>query len=172
MVLFGLPASNRTSAQVTASGVDTSRAQSASVWIHSFYGKNNAGIGIGARYSVVGIAFTTIRFAGDSASRLPPRPGMTAMSLDFLLIVDAAKWIAPYGSIGFASRVKTFDEELSELRGLHQAIMLSVGGGVQFAIGGHYAIGIGYNGIIDSEQGRKATYDVIHSAVVQVGWKW
>jgi len=151
---------------------DSARTWPASAWVHSFYGKNNAGVGIGVRHSAFGIAFTTFGFAGDTAAFLSPRPGMTAMSLDLLLILDITRWMAPYGSIGCAGRVKTYPEEISQLRGLHRTIMLSVGGGFQFTIGGHYVLGLGYNGIVDSEAGREATYDVIHSGVVQVGWRW
>lgn len=142
------------------------------VWANSFYGRNNSGIGIGARYSAFGLGATVFNFAGDTSIDKTPRPGAICISGDFYLAIDFSDWIALYGNIGYAGRLMTYKEQRELLRNSSQRDFLSVGAGIQITFASHLVLGAGYNFIVDTpdEEGDE-TEETIQSIVAQIGYR-
>ena len=143
------------------------------VWINTFYGPNNSGVGIATRYGVIGIGATVFNFAGDTTLNMPPRPGAIALSGDIYLAADFSDWFALYGNIGYAGRLTTYKEQREQLRDSPQRDFLSLGGGLQLSIASHLVLGAGYNLIIDTPDYQgDPTDDPIQSAIAQVGYRF
>lgn len=142
------------------------------IWINSWYGPNNSGVGISGRYGILGIGTTVFDFAGDTTSGLPIRPGAIGMSVDGYLAIDFSDWLTMYGNVGLIARLGTYrtSEDIARKYQKHGAY--SVGGGFQISLASHLMLGIGYNGVVDvPEYDGGPTYNTIRSIVAQVGYR-
>jgi hypothetical protein len=142
------------------------------VWANSFYGPITSGIGLAARYGVIGFGTTVFAFAGDSAQSLPIRPGAICASVDIYLAIDFNNWLALYGNIGAVPRLATYKVDQEVAKNYQKHDVMSVGGGWQFSLVSHLMLGIGYSGVVDmATSDSKSNYNTIHSIVAQVGYR-
>jgi|GEM_PF-7021660 len=165
-IALALPATSALRAQ------DTARKAPTIVWINSFYGPNNAGLGIAVRHGVIGIGGTVFGFAGDTTGSLPIRPGAIGISVDMYLAADLSNWFAIYGNLGLVGRLGTYNAPQQVIQNYLKHSVMSVGGGVQISVASHLVAGLGYNRMIDlPEHEGGATYRPIHSIVAQLGYR-
>jgi hypothetical protein len=142
------------------------------VWANSFYGPITSGIGLAARYGVIGFGTTIFGFAGDSLRGLPIRPGAICASLDLYLAIDFNNWLALYGNIGAVPRLVTYKVPEDVAKNYQKHDVMSVGGGWQFSLVSHLMLGIGYSGVVDmATSNSQSNYNTIHSIVAQVGYR-
>ncbi len=142
------------------------------IWINSFYGPNNFGVGLGARYSAIGIGATVFGFAGDTTHGLSARPGMIGVSIDLYIGIDFNTWLAAYGNIGAVARLATYKAQEDVAKTYVKHAMMSVGGGFQVSLASRLTIGIGYNALLDlPDYEGGPTYNVLHSIVPQIGYR-
>jgi len=143
------------------------------VWVNSYYGPNNVGIGLAARYAVFGLGTTVFTFAGDSTRNTGlqnkgVRPGIVGISIDGYLAIDFSKWMAVYVNGGFMGRLATYNNPLS----FPKETVVSCGGGFQISLASHLILGIGYNALLTvPEHEGSSSFDPIHSIVGQVGYR-
>lgn len=141
------------------------------IWINSFYGPNNAGIGLGVRHGILGIGATTFAFPGDTTSGII-RPGAIGISVDMYVAADFSKWIAAYMNIGLVGRLGTYQVSPEVLKRYEKHSIMSVGGGFQISLASHLVLGIGYNALVDlPEEEGGMTYNTIQSVVAQLGYR-
>lgn len=143
------------------------------VWLNSFYGPNNSGLGLAARYGPIGGGVTVFGFAGDTTAGLGARPGIIGASFDGYLVVDCTRWLALYGSLGLGARLRTYEQEGTERRETFPpGPLLSAGGGVQLSLVSHVMLGIGCNFLIEvPENEGDPTHRTIPSVVAQLGYR-
>lgn len=164
--------STMTFSQTSPASNSGNEKRTAVIWINSWYGPNNSGVGICGRYASVGIGATVFSFVGDTASDLPVRPGAIGISMDSYLIIDFNHWLAIYGNLGLIARLGTYrtSEEIARNYEKHTAV--SVGGGFQVSLASHLMLGIGYNGVVDLPKRESgSTYNTISSIVAQAGYR-
>ncbi len=141
------------------------------VWINSFYGPNNAGIGLGVRHGVLGIGATTFAFPGDTTSGIV-RPGAIGISVDMYVAADFSNWIAAYMNIGLVGRLGTYQVSREVMERYQKHSVMSIGGGFQISLASHLVLGIGYNALVDlPEEEGGMTYHTIQSVVGQLGYR-
>lgn len=142
------------------------------VWVNSFYGRDNSGIGLGIRRSVLGFGATVFNFAGGTSSTSPSRQGAICISADFYLAADFNNWIALYGNVGYAGRMITYNKQRKPLLNFPKRDFLSTGAGLQITLASHLMLGAGCNFVIDlpDETGGRAD-DPIQSIVAQLGYR-
>jgi opacity protein-like surface antigen len=143
------------------------------IWVNSLYGPNNSGIGLCARYAVLGIGTTVFAFPGDTAAskELSVRPGAIGFTVDLYLAFDLCSWLAIYGNAGFVGRIATYKTDSEILRNYQKHKTMSIGGGFQVSLASHLMLGVGYNGFIDAED-TGPMYNSIQSVVGQVGYRF
>jgi hypothetical protein len=176
-VLFVLAAlviaSTRCDAQTSTPGT-TEQKHASIIWLNSFYGRNNSGVGVAARWWYIGVGTTFFRFAGDTAHPLSPRPGGIGFTLDFYLAADFNETFAIYGNVGYVGRAMTYNSQEKFLAGYKEPDPVSVGGGVQLTLVTHVVLGAGFNAIlptVDSDN-NKHRQNPITSVVAQLGWRF
>jgi hypothetical protein len=138
------------------------------VWVNSYYGPNNVGIGLAARYWIFGLGTTVFAFAGDTTQGIGIRPGIVGVSVDMYMAIDFSRWLGIYGNVGFMGRLATYKGRNS----FPSDDVISVGGGFQISLASHLMLGVGYNALVTSpEVTGDPTYDPIQSVVAQVGYR-
>ena len=142
------------------------------VWANALYGANSSGVGICGRYGFIGGGVNVFGFAGDSSRVLPTRPGAIGITIDAYFAADVGSWLALYGNIGFAGRLRTYVTTPEIARAFDRPNGMSLGGGVQVSLASHIVLGVGYNGIIDiPDKSWMPSYTTIHTIVAQLGYR-
>lgn len=143
------------------------------VWLNSFYGPNNSGLGLAARYGAIGGGATVFGFAGDTTIGVGIRPGIIGASFDAYLTIDCTRWLAIYGNIGVGAWLRTYEQPgVEQKRTFPSGALVSLGGGMQISLASHVMLGIGGNALLDTpEKEGGPVYKPIPSVVAQVGYR-